>query len=74
MKLLKQRFFSFTEFVLKFPQKFPVRFGIGACITDNGPAIPIVYDTGNMDFNKNLYGPNSRSMAIPPEPVFFKYF
>ncbi|KAF4111172.1 hypothetical protein G5714_008203 [Onychostoma macrolepis] len=41
-------------------KKFPVRFGVGACITDNGPAIPIVYDTGNVDFNKNLYGPHSR--------------
>ncbi|ROL44433.1 Intelectin [Anabarilius grahami] len=27
-------------------KKFPVRFGIGTCIIDNGPVIPIVYDTG----------------------------
>uniref|UniRef100_A0A8C2DZR9 Fibrinogen C-terminal domain-containing protein n=1 Tax=Cyprinus carpio TaxID=7962 RepID=A0A8C2DZR9_CYPCA len=36
-------------------KKFPVRFGLGTCLTDNGPAIPIVYDTGNVDYNKNLY-------------------
>uniref|UniRef100_A0A673MPV6 Intelectin-like n=1 Tax=Sinocyclocheilus rhinocerous TaxID=307959 RepID=A0A673MPV6_9TELE len=46
-------------------KKFPVRFGLGACITDNGPAIPIVYDTGNVDYNKNLYGPSSRQISTP---------
>ncbi|XP_050972157.1 intelectin isoform X1 [Labeo rohita] len=43
-------------------KKFPVRFGIGTCITDNGPAIPIVYDTGDATSTKNLYGPVVRSM------------
>ncbi|XP_051756017.1 intelectin-like [Ctenopharyngodon idella] len=46
-------------------KKFPVKFGLGACLTDNGPAIPIVYDTGNVDYTKNLFGPNSRTMFTP---------
>ncbi|XP_048014119.1 intelectin-like [Megalobrama amblycephala] len=46
-------------------KKFPVRFGIGTCTIDNGPAIPVVYDTGNMDSIKKLYGPNSREIFVP---------
>ncbi|XDV46526.1 hypothetical protein PO909_014411 [Leuciscus waleckii] len=46
-------------------KKFPVRFGIGTCITDNGPVIPIVYDNGNADYNKNLYGPSARTNFLP---------
>ncbi|XP_051751427.1 intelectin-like isoform X2 [Ctenopharyngodon idella] len=45
--------------------KFPVRFGIGTCLIDNGPAIPIVYDTGNADSTKKLYGLNSRYIFEP---------
>uniref|UniRef100_A0A8C1A1G4 Fibrinogen C-terminal domain-containing protein n=1 Tax=Cyprinus carpio carpio TaxID=630221 RepID=A0A8C1A1G4_CYPCA len=53
-------------------KKFPVRFGLGTCLTDNGPAIPIVYDTGNVDYNKNLYGPNSRqSLILKGQPWLF---
>ncbi|KTG34658.1 hypothetical protein cypCar_00017667 [Cyprinus carpio] len=52
-------------------KKFPVRFGIGTCNIDNGPAIPIVYDTGNTITTVNLYGPNPRGIAIL-EPIFFK--
>ncbi|XP_048014279.1 intelectin-like [Megalobrama amblycephala] len=46
-------------------KKFPVSFGIGTCKIDNGPAIPIVYDTGNVDSTKKLYGPNSRAIFEP---------
>ncbi|XP_043099116.1 intelectin-like [Puntigrus tetrazona] len=46
-------------------KKFPVRFGMGTCIVDNGPAIPIVYDTGNAMSNKYLYGPHSRGSFHP---------
>ncbi|XP_048014262.1 intelectin-like isoform X5 [Megalobrama amblycephala] len=46
-------------------KKFPVRFGIGTCNIDNGPAIPIVYDTGNLDSTKILYGPYSRAIFEP---------
>uniref|UniRef100_A0A8C1MRE6 Fibrinogen C-terminal domain-containing protein n=1 Tax=Cyprinus carpio TaxID=7962 RepID=A0A8C1MRE6_CYPCA len=55
-------------------KKFPVRFGIGTCIVDNGPAIPIVYDTGNAISTKYLYGPNPRGTAIYLKPIFFQIF
>uniref|UniRef100_A0A8D2BAF9 Uncharacterized protein n=1 Tax=Sciurus vulgaris TaxID=55149 RepID=A0A8D2BAF9_SCIVU len=28
-------------------QKYPVKYGLGKCWTDNGPAIPVVYDFGD---------------------------
>uniref|UniRef100_A0A671QER0 Fibrinogen C-terminal domain-containing protein n=1 Tax=Sinocyclocheilus anshuiensis TaxID=1608454 RepID=A0A671QER0_9TELE len=40
-------------------------FGIGTCITDNEPAIPIVYDTGNAIATNYQYGPNSRGIFEP---------
>ncbi|KAI4876777.1 hypothetical protein NFI96_008146, partial [Prochilodus magdalenae] len=46
-------------------KKFPVRFGIGACRIDNGPAVPVLYDTGNEASTRNLYGPNSRGEFVP---------
>ncbi|XP_026123232.1 intelectin-like [Carassius auratus] len=46
-------------------KKFPVRFGIGTCNVDDGPVIPIVYDTGNAISTKYLYGPNSRGLFEP---------
>ncbi|XP_039530995.1 intelectin-like isoform X1 [Pimephales promelas] len=54
-------------------KKFPVRFGIGTCITDNGPVIPIVYDYGNADNIRNLYGPNSRT-NFQPGFISFRVF
>ncbi|KAI2662615.1 Intelectin [Labeo rohita] len=46
-------------------KKFPVRFGIGTCNINNGPAIPIVYDTGDAISTKYLYGPHSRGIFEP---------
>ncbi|XP_026111823.1 intelectin [Carassius auratus] len=46
-------------------KKFPVKFGIGTCHNDNGPVIPIVYDTGNALSTQELYGPNSRRIFEP---------
>ncbi|KAL1277013.1 hypothetical protein QQF64_023686 [Cirrhinus molitorella] len=54
-------------------KKFPVRFGIGTCKTDNGPAIPIVYDIGNADYTRNLYGPLLRAI-IEPGFITFRVF
>ncbi|XP_067235432.1 intelectin-like [Chanodichthys erythropterus] len=54
-------------------KKFPVSFGIGTCKTDNGPAIPIVYDTGNVDSTKKLYGPNT-SAIFEPGFITFRVF
>ncbi|KAG1926732.1 intelectin-like [Pimephales promelas] len=42
-------------------KKFPVKFGIGTCLADHGPVVPIVYDYGNADYNRNFYGPHSRT-------------
>uniref|UniRef100_A0A671KK18 Uncharacterized protein n=1 Tax=Sinocyclocheilus anshuiensis TaxID=1608454 RepID=A0A671KK18_9TELE len=50
--------------LFKLFKKFPVRFGIGTCNVDNGPAIPIVYDTGNAISTKYL----SSSM------IYFDFF
>lgn len=41
-----------------------MRFGIGACQTDNGPVSPVVYDTGDAAHIRNLYGPQARGMRI----------
>ncbi|XP_056317613.1 intelectin-like [Danio aesculapii] len=45
--------------------KFPVRFGIGSCNIDNGPSVPIMYDTGNDESTKKLYGPSARTQFEP---------
>ncbi|KAM3824685.1 intelectin-1 isoform 1-T2 [Vipera latastei] len=41
-------------------EKYPVRYGAGSCPTNNGPAIPIVYDVGNAQTTSELYSPNGR--------------
>lgn len=33
-----------------------MRFGAGKCTDDNGPSVPVVYDTGDKNSTKNLYG------------------
>lgn len=35
-------------------------YNAGACLTDNGPDFPIVYDYGDNVTTSNFYGPNSR--------------
>ncbi|XP_043971258.1 intelectin-like [Gambusia affinis] len=45
-------------------KQFPVRYNIGSC-SNRGPAIPIVYDHGNRESTRNLYGPNSRKEFDP---------
>ncbi|XP_066454886.1 intelectin-1-like [Eleutherodactylus coqui] len=39
-------------------QKYPVVYNAGACLTDNGPAIPVVYDVGSAEKTKSYYSPN----------------
>ncbi|XP_062406203.1 intelectin-like [Sardina pilchardus] len=46
-------------------QRYPVRYNGGFCPGDNGPSIPVVYDYGNADTTRNLYGPVSRTLFIP---------
>ncbi|KAG8560404.1 hypothetical protein GDO81_014960 [Engystomops pustulosus] len=46
-------------------KKYPVRYNIGTCSRDNGPAVPIVYDHGDEKMMTNYYAPISRSEYIP---------
>ncbi|KAK1792443.1 hypothetical protein P4O66_012392 [Electrophorus voltai] len=41
-------------------KKFPVRSRAGTCRINNGPSIPVVYDTGDAASTRNLYGPSAR--------------
>lgn len=38
-------------------QKYPVKYGIGKCSTDNGPAFPVVYDLGDAQRTASYYSP-----------------
>lgn len=40
-------------------KRYPVRFNAGACNTDKGPTVPIVYDFGNAETTTKLYAPNA---------------
>ncbi|XP_067256857.1 intelectin-like [Chanodichthys erythropterus] len=62
----ENRFFSlYGGNLFNLFKKYPVKYGIGSCKIDNGPAISVVYDIGNADYNKNLYGPNIRTQFEP---------
>ncbi|XP_034044685.1 intelectin-like [Thalassophryne amazonica] len=50
--------------LLQLFKRYPVRYNVGSC-SDRGPAIPIVYDHGNKDSTRNLYGPNARKEFEP---------
>ncbi|CAI9576620.1 unnamed protein product [Staurois parvus] len=38
-------------------KKYPLVYNIGACLTHNGPAVPIVYDFGSADKTAAYYSP-----------------
>ncbi|XP_007472158.1 PREDICTED: LOW QUALITY PROTEIN: intelectin 1 (galactofuranose binding) [Lipotes vexillifer] len=38
-------------------QKYPVKYGSESCQTDNGPAIPLVYDFGDAEKTAPYYSP-----------------
>nr|XP_060613811.1 intelectin-like protein [Anolis sagrei ordinatus] len=46
-------------------QKYPVKYGIGSCPQDNGPAVPIIFDAGNAEKAARYYSPNGRAEAEP---------
>ncbi|XP_035386256.1 intelectin-like isoform X2 [Electrophorus electricus] len=46
-------------------KKFPVRSRAGTCRINNGPSIPVVYDTGDAASTRNLYGPSTRGEFEP---------
>ncbi|KAG3281068.1 intelectin-2-like [Ictidomys tridecemlineatus] len=41
-------------------QKYPVKYGLGKCWNDNGPAIPVVYDFGDAQKTASYYSPNGQ--------------
>ncbi|XP_026026753.1 intelectin-like [Astatotilapia calliptera] len=45
-------------------KQYPVRYKVGTC-SDRGPAIPIIYDHGDAESTKKLYGPNPRREFEP---------
>ncbi|KAL3996449.1 KRAB domain-containing zinc finger protein [Sarotherodon galilaeus] len=45
-------------------KQYPVRYNVGSC-GDRGPAIPIVYDHGDKESTRMLYGPSSRREFEP---------
>ncbi|XP_007533377.2 intelectin-2-like [Erinaceus europaeus] len=45
-------------------QKYPVKFGIGKCLKDNGPAIPVVYDFGDAKKAASYYSPGGRNEYV----------
>uniref|UniRef100_A0A8C8SZE9 Fibrinogen C-terminal domain-containing protein n=1 Tax=Pelusios castaneus TaxID=367368 RepID=A0A8C8SZE9_9SAUR len=51
--------------LLKLYQKYPVKYGAGSCKTNNGPAVPVIYDYGDAQQTANYYSPNSRSEFVP---------
>ncbi|XP_043915210.1 intelectin-1a-like [Protopterus annectens] len=44
--------------------RYPVKYNGGSCLTNNGPAVPIIYDTGNAATTANLYSPNGRTEFV----------
>ncbi|XP_029008306.1 intelectin-like [Betta splendens] len=45
-------------------QQYPVKFNVGSC-SERGPAFPIVYDHGDKESTKELYGTYSRAEFVP---------
>ncbi|OWK05212.1 ITLN2 [Cervus elaphus hippelaphus] len=44
-------------------KKYPVKYRAGSCQTDNGPAIPVVYDSGNAEKTASYYSPYGKFVA-----------
>ncbi|XP_048360323.1 LOW QUALITY PROTEIN: intelectin-1-like [Sphaerodactylus townsendi] len=50
--------------LLRLYQKYPVKFGIGRCPANNGPAVPVVYDKGNAPKTAEYYSPNGQNEFV----------
>uniref|UniRef100_A0A8C5MXX7 Uncharacterized protein n=1 Tax=Leptobrachium leishanense TaxID=445787 RepID=A0A8C5MXX7_9ANUR len=50
--------------LFKLYKKYPVRYNAGACLTNNGPAVPVVYDYGSAEKTNNYYSPNGRGEFV----------
>ena len=49
-------------------QKYPVKYGAGKCLTDNGPAIPVDYDFGDAEKTASYYSPYCQGEYLLPKP------
>uniref|UniRef100_A0A8C3SCC3 Fibrinogen C-terminal domain-containing protein n=1 Tax=Chelydra serpentina TaxID=8475 RepID=A0A8C3SCC3_CHESE len=54
-------------------QKYPVKYGAGICNTNNGPAVPVIYDYGDAQKTANYYSPNGR-IEFAPGYIQFRVF
>ncbi|XP_053134750.1 intelectin-1 isoform X2 [Hemicordylus capensis] len=59
--------------LLRLYEKYPVKYSIGSCLTNNGPSIPVVYDAGNAQKTSDYYSPNGRG-EFDPGYVQFRVF
>nr|XP_056709791.1 intelectin-like protein [Euleptes europaea] len=50
--------------LLRLYQKYPVKYGIGSCPADNGPAVPVVYDEGSAPKTAEYYSPSGRNEFV----------
>ncbi|KAM8934087.1 intelectin-1-like [Pelodytes ibericus] len=46
-------------------KKYPVKYKVGECRTNNGPAEPVVYDFGNLEKTLKYHSPNARNEFVP---------
>nr|XP_023962730.1 intelectin-like protein [Chrysemys picta bellii] len=51
--------------LLRLYQKYQVKYGAGVCKTDNGPAVPVIYDYGDAQQTANYYSPNGQTEFVP---------
>ncbi|CAN2391519.1 response to nematode [Pristimantis euphronides] len=45
--------------------RYPVMYNAGACLENNGPAVPVVYDFGSPEKTASYYSPNSQKEFVP---------
>uniref|UniRef100_F7D1N7 Fibrinogen C-terminal domain-containing protein n=1 Tax=Equus caballus TaxID=9796 RepID=F7D1N7_HORSE len=55
-------------------QKYPVKYGAGKCWTDNGPAVPVIYDFGDAQKTASYYSPLGQSEEFVAGFVQFRVF
>ena len=65
------RFFFLSSHKLYFRslKKYPMKYRAGSCQTDNGPAIPVVYDSGNAEKTSSYYSPHGQREYLLPNPI-----
>nr|XP_025036569.1 intelectin-1a-like [Pelodiscus sinensis] len=59
--------------LFKLYQKYPVKYGAGNCLTNNGPSVPVIYDYGDAQQTASYYSPSGRPEFVPGY-VHFRVF